>query len=81
MAVHKACKDAGISTPPPSVLFKDFHSLQAICTHPAVLAMKKAREVEDDIDNIDDDNTLSGDEDSSGVDYSSSDDDAVQNCE
>lgn len=81
MAVHKACKDAGISTPPTSVLFKDFYSLQAICTHPAVLAMKKTRVVEDDIDNIEDDNQSSGDEDSSGEDISGSDNETDQNCE
>lgn len=78
--MHKARKDAGVSTPSPSVLFKDFYSLQAICTHPAVLAMKKTKEVANNIEKIDDDNQQSGDEDSSSVDYSGSDSEADQNC-
>lgn len=81
MAVHKACKDAGISTPPPSVLFKDFHSLQAICAHPAVLAMKKTRELANKIEKIDDDKcAISSDNDSSSVDNGDSDAEADQNC-
>lgn len=41
MAFHKACKDAGLSTPSKSVLFKDFHNTLGILAHPSVLVMKK----------------------------------------
>lgn len=42
MGLHKAVKDAGISNPSQSDLFKDFYNIQAICTHPSILSMKKS---------------------------------------
>lgn len=80
MALHKACKDAGVSIPSSSELFKDFHNLQAVWTHPLVFAMKKSKaEMTCDDDNKDpgDDSDLNGD------DISSSDteiDSSFENC-
>lgn len=40
MACHKALKDARLQSASQSELFKDFHNLQGVWTHPLMLAMK-----------------------------------------
>lgn len=64
MAYHKALKDAGLHPPSSSDLFKDFHNLQGVWTHPLMLDMKKNHqkaESESESDDEDDESESEGD--------------------
>lgn len=57
MAFHKALKDAGLNPTSSKDLFKDFHNLQGVWTHPLMLDMKKNNQkVKTDNDSDNDDN-------------------------
>lgn len=69
MDFHKALKDAGLlpTSKISSALFKDFHNLQGVWTHPKMLDLKKVKsDSVDDESETDDESTT--DEDSNGSD-------------
>lgn len=78
MECHNAVKNAGLSVSSSPDLFKDFHNLQSVWTHPSMFAMKKiAENMKNDTDENDDtDDSDDNDEDANDPkddEYSTSD--------
>lgn len=73
MALHKALKEAGLDPSSSSDLFKDFHNLQGVWTHPLMLDMKKNYEKVYESDNDDHDDESENERDSMDDEHHSSD--------